>query len=46
MKNDDFKALRSGRKIKVTIKKAELIRLLSDQMLKEKELELIYFLEG
>ena len=34
---DDFKALEVAEKLKLQLKKLELIRLLSDQMLKEKE---------
>ena len=42
---DDFKALEVAEKLKLQLKKLELIRILSDQMLKKKGLELI-FLQG
>ena len=36
--DDDFKALEVAEKLKLQLKKLELIRLLSDQMLQKKEL--------
>ena len=36
--NDDFKAIEVAEKLKLQLKKLELIRILSDQMLKKKKL--------
>ena len=44
--DDDFKAHEVAEKLKVQLKKLELIRLLSDQLLKKKELAVIFFIEG
>ena len=43
---DDFKALEVAEKLKLQLKKLELIRLLSDQMLKEKRLGVHIFNRG
>ena len=43
--DEDFKALEVAERLKLQLKKLELIRLLSDQLLKRKELEKIFFLE-
>ena len=43
---EEFKALEVAEKIKITIKKLELIRLLSDQMLKRKRLGKDIFMRG
>ena len=39
---EDFKVKEIAEKLKLQLKKLELIRLLSDQLLKKKDLELIY----
>tara|TARA_X000001036_G_scaffold344576_1_gene324242 strand:- start:189 stop:929 length:741 start_codon:yes stop_codon:yes gene_type:complete len=44
--NDDFKALEVAEKLKLQLKKLELIRILSDQMLKEKRLGVHIFTRG
>jgi segregation and condensation protein A len=44
--DDDFKALEVAEKLKLQLKKLELIRLLSDQMLQKKELVSIFFIEA
>ena len=44
--NDDFKALEVAEKLKLQLKKLELIRILSDQMLKKKRLGVHIFLRG
>ena len=44
--DDDFKAHEVAEKLKVQLKKLELIRLLSDQLLKKKELAVIFFYRG
>ena len=44
--DDDFKALEVAEKLKLQLKKLELIRLLSDQMLKRKRLGRDVFLRG
>ena len=44
--NDDFKALEVAEKLKLQLKKLELIRLLSDQMLKRKRLGKDVFVRG
>ena len=43
---DDFKALEVAEKIKITTKKLELIRILSDQMLQKKRLGIHIFTRG
>ena len=43
---DDFKALEVAEKLKLQLKKLELIRILSDQMLKKRRLVYIFLLEG
>ena len=43
--DDDFKAHEVAEKLKVQLKKLELIRLLSDQLLKKKELDATFFIE-
>ena len=43
--DDDFKALEVAEKLKLQLKKLELIRLLSDQLLKNLELVKIFFTE-
>ena len=43
--DDDFKALEVANKLKLQLKKLELIRILSDQMLKKKDLVYIFFQE-
>ena len=40
---DDFKALEVAEKLKLQLKKLELIRILSDQMLKKKKVRCSYF---
>ena len=40
---DDFKALEVAEKLKLQLKKLELIRLLSDQMLQKKKIRCSYF---
>ena len=40
---DDFKALEVAEKLKIQLKKLELIRILSDQMLKKKKIGCSYF---
>ena len=42
---DDFKALEVAEKLKLQLKKLELIRILSDQMLQKKRLGVIYLQE-
>ena len=44
--NDDFKALEVAEKLKLQLKKLELIRILSDQMLKKKRLGVDIFTRG
>ena len=44
--NDDFKALEVAEKLKLQLKKLELIRILSDQMLKKKRLGVDIFIRG
>ena len=44
--DDDFKALEVAEKLKLQLKKLELIRILSDQMLKKKKIRGSYFCEG
>ena len=44
--NDDFKALEIAEKLKLQLKKLELIRILSDQMLKKKRLGIHIFSRG
>ena len=44
--DDDFKALEVAEKLKLQIKKLELIRILSDQMLKKKRLGVHIFTRG
>ncbi len=44
--DDDFKALEVAEKLKLQLKKLELIRLLSDQMLKRKRLGIHIFTRG
>ena len=44
--NDDFKALEVAEKLKLQLKKLELIRILSDQMLKKKRLGIHIFSRG
>ena len=44
--NDDFKALEVAEKLKLQLKKLELIRILSDQMLKKKRLGVHIFSRG
>ena len=41
--DDDFKALEIAEKLKLQLKKLELIRILSDQMLKKKKARCSYF---
>ena len=41
--NDDFKASEVAEKLKLQLKKLELIRILSDQMLKKKKVRCSYF---
>ena len=43
---DDFKALEVAEKLKVQLKKLELIRILSDQMLQKKRLGIHIFTRG
>ncbi len=43
---DDFKALEVAKKLKLQLKKLELIRILSDQMLKKKRLGIHIFTRG
>ena len=43
---DDFKALEVAEKLKLQLKKLELIRILSDQMLKKKRLGIHIFTRG
>ncbi len=45
-KEDDFKALEVAEKLKLQLKKLELIRILSDQMLKKKRLGVDIFTRG
>ncbi len=45
-KDDDFKALEVAEKLKLQLKKLELIRILSDQMLKRKRLGVHIFTRG
>ncbi len=45
-KDDDFKALEVAEKLKIQLKKLELIRLLSDQMLQKKRLGVHVFTRG
>ena len=45
-KEDDFKALEVAEKLKLQLKKLELIRILSDQMLKKKRLGVHIFTRG
>ena len=40
---EEFKALEVAEKLKLQLKKLELIRLLSDQMLKKKKIRTRYF---
>ena len=40
---DDFKALEVAEKLKLQLKKLELIRILSDQMLQKKKIRCPYF---
>ena len=42
---ENFQAVAIAEKLKLQLKKLELIRLLSDQLLKKKELEKIFFTE-
>ena len=44
--DDDFKALEVAQKLKLQLKKLELIRILSDQMLKKKRLGVHIFVRG
>ena len=44
--NDDFRALEVAEKLKLQLKKLELIRLLSDQLLKKKRLGRDIFMRG
>ena len=44
--DDDFKALEVAEKLKLQLKKLELIRILSDQMLKKKKIRGSYFCKG
>ena len=44
--NDDFKALEVAEKLKLQLKKLELIRLLSDQMLRKKRIGVDIFYRG
>ena len=44
--DDDFKALEVAEKLKLQLKKLELIRILSDQMLKKKRLGVHIFVRG
>ena len=44
--NDDFKALEVAEKLKLQLKKLELIRILSDQMLKKKKTWCAHFSKG
>ena len=44
--SDDFKALEVAEKLKLQLKKLELIRILSDQMLKKKRLGVDIFIRG
>ena len=44
--DDDFKALEVAEKLKLQLKKLELIRILSDQMLKKKRLGIHIFTRG
>ena len=44
--NDDFKALEVANRLKLQLKKLELIRLLSDQMLKRKRIGVNIFYRG
>jgi segregation and condensation protein A len=41
--DDDFRALEVAEKLKLQLKKLELIRILSDQMLKKKKAGSTYF---
>ena len=43
---DDFKALEVAEKLKLQLKKLELIRILSDQMLQKKDLGFIFLQEA
>ena len=43
---EDFKALEVAEKLKIQLKKLELIRILSDQMLKKKRLGIHIFTRG
>ena len=44
--DEDFKALEVAEKLKLQLKKLELIRILSDQMLKKKRLGVHIFIRG
>ena len=44
--DDDFKALEVAEKLKLQLKKLELIRILSDQMLQKKRTRCTYFYKG
>ena len=44
--DEDFKALEVAKKLKLQLKKLELIRILSDQMLKKKRLGVHIFIRG
>ncbi len=44
--NDDFKAQEVAEKLKLQLKKLELIRILSDQMLQKKRLGIHIFTRG
>ncbi len=46
VENDDFKALEVAEKLKLQLKKLELIRILSDQMLQKKRLGIHIFTRG
>ena len=46
IREDDFKAIEVAEKLKLQLKKLELIRILSDQMLKEKRLGVHIFTRG
>ena len=46
LEDDDFKALEVAEKLKLQLKKLELIRLLSDQILKKKRLGVHIFARG
>ena len=43
--DDDFKALEVAEKLKIQLKKLELIRILSDQMIQKKKIRYSYFYE-